>query len=165
MWVWVSLSIPDTTLDPGGQRFTQNCSLQLQPSPFSSCLLCLQQEAPLRASGSTFIPRSTVRGSAAPLAQPCPPFAPDADAPLPKGKMGHTGYTKQSGITSKASVGCFSRDLLHHQGVLEQDTDLGLKAAPSATSQNPLMAAPFHALTGVLKNALLFGRMCSVTDR
>ncbi|KAJ7424000.1 hypothetical protein WISP_30893 [Willisornis vidua] len=42
-----------------------------------------------------------------------------------EGKMGHVSYTKLSGITSNPDIHRFSRDLLYHQGVLEQDTDLG----------------------------------------
>lgn len=83
------------------------------------------------------LPPEVVTGSVAPTARPCLPFTPNADVPLANGKMGYNGYTKQSGITSKPNIGCFIRDLLSHQRVLEQDTDLGLKAAPSVTGQSP----------------------------
>lgn len=53
-----------------------------------------------------------------------------------------------SGITSRPAAGCFTRDLLSHQGVLQQEADLSLKAAPSATSQSPFSDHPTQHVNG-----------------
>lgn len=82
-------------------------------------------------------PPEVVTGSVAPWHTPAYPLPPDVGVPHANGKVGHTGYTKQSGVTSKPTVGCFNQDISPHQCVLEQDTDLGLKASPSATRQSP----------------------------